>query len=173
MVDTTPQAVITRSDNVTHVTLVAPQISTLQSGSITRVTADALLEREQALIDALLLRFRNIVELAAQPEGEITKEVAAAQAFQMRVETAALVLYTPLFMVSIVTDDTIQITAGEDLLKLTRELKELWLMGPLRGLGEGEAEANAKMDEDAKKVEEMVRNLVKQANGLNQGMTVN
>ena len=55
-------------------------------------TANFLLEREQSLIDALLLRFRNIVELAPLPDGEIIKEAAAAQCFQMKVETQALVL---------------------------------------------------------------------------------
>jgi len=104
-------------------------------------TSDALLDREQSLIDALLVRFKNIVELAPLPNGVVTKEVAAAQAFQMEVETAAL------------------IRAAEDLLRLTRELKEMWLFGPLRGLGEGEEEGG--MEDDAKKVGEMVEALLK------------
>jgi Surfeit locus protein 5 subunit 22 of Mediator complex len=55
------------------------------------VSADVLLDREQTLIDALLLRFRSMVELVTIPDGEVTKEAAAAQSFQMQVETAALV----------------------------------------------------------------------------------
>ena len=54
-------------------------------------TANSLLEREESLIDALLLRLHNIVELAPPPQGEVTKEAAAAQCFQMKVETQALV----------------------------------------------------------------------------------
>jgi hypothetical protein len=42
---------------------------------------------------------------------------------------------------------------------LTRELKEMWLFGPLRGIGEGEGEG--KMDDDSKKVGEMVDTLLK------------
>jgi hypothetical protein len=37
---------------------------------------------------------------------------------------------------------------------LSRELKELWLFGPLRGIGEGEGEG--KIDEDAAKVGEIL-----------------
>jgi hypothetical protein len=43
------------------------------------------------LVDALLLRFRNIAELAPVPEGKEVKEITAAQTFQLKVETAALV----------------------------------------------------------------------------------
>jgi hypothetical protein len=51
------------------------------------------MEREQGLVDALLLRFKNIVELAAAPNDDVTAEVAAAQAFQTNVETQALVCF--------------------------------------------------------------------------------
>jgi hypothetical protein len=40
----------------------------------------------------------------------------------------------------------------------------MWLVGPLRGLGEGEAEMQKKMDEDARKVGEMVEELLTKAN---------
>jgi len=69
-----------------------------------------------------------------------TKEVAAAQAFQMEVESIAMV------------------RAAEDLLRLTRELKEMWLFGPLRKIGEGEGEGG--MGENVKKVGEMVEGLL-------------
>jgi hypothetical protein len=42
-------------------------------------------------------------------------------------------------------------------------LKELWLFGPLRGIGEGEGEG--KMDEDSKVVGEMVEKLIKKSEG--------
>jgi len=57
----------------------------------------------------------------------------------------------------------VQVRAAEDLLQLTRELKEMWLFGPLRGIGEGEGEG--KMDEDSKKVGEMVEALLKRNHG--------
>ena len=49
--------------------------------------------------------------------------------------------------------------AAEDLLRLSREMKELWLFGPLRGIGEGEGEGS--MDVDAVKVGEMVERLLR------------
>jgi hypothetical protein len=46
-------------------------------------------------------------------------------------------------------------------MSLTRELKEMWLFGPLRSLKEGEAKANAKIDEDAKAVAQIMDRLIK------------
>ncbi|KAI9742650.1 MAG: hypothetical protein M1818_003791 [Claussenomyces sp. TS43310] len=109
-------------------------------------STDDLHERNNFLISELLTRFQNIVKLAPMPEGEVTKQVAAAQAFQTKVETAAL------------------IKAAEDLLKLSRELKELWLFGPLRDLGEGDS--NPQMEEDAEKVEKMILRLLNQADQM-------
>jgi len=107
-----------------------------------RPQADSPKDREGQAVAELLTRFRNLVYLAASPVEEgATKEVAASQAFQMEVESSALV------------------RASEELLQLTRELKELWLFGPLRGIKEGEGEG--KMDEDSTKVGEMVETLLK------------
>lgn len=39
-----------------------------------------------------------------------------------------------------------QIKSTEDLLQLTRLLRELWIIGPLRKPGEGEQEAEARID---------------------------
>jgi hypothetical protein len=57
--------------------------------------ANFLLEREQTLVDALLLRYKNIADLAPLPGHGDIKEVTAAQSFQLKVETAALVSYLP------------------------------------------------------------------------------
>ena len=46
---------------------------------------------------------------------------------------------------------------------MTRELKEMWLFGPLRGIGDGEGEG--KMDEDSQKVGKMVEALLKKSPG--------
>lgn len=54
-----------------------------------------------------------------------------------------------------------QVRATEDLLQLTRELKELWLFGPLRGIKEGEGEGQ--MDVDSQKVGELVEAVLKKA----------
>ncbi len=57
-----------------------------------------------------------------------------------------------------------QVRASEDLLQLSRELKELWLFGPLRKVGEGTIDT--KMDEDAAKVGALLESLLqKQAEG--------
>ncbi|RQM06079.1 hypothetical protein DH86_00002396 [Scytalidium sp. 3C] len=101
-------------------------------------------DREERAIAALVTRFKSIISLAAEPpEDGATLEVAGAQSFQMEVETNAM------------------IQAVEDLLQLTRELKEMWLFGALREIGEGEGEDA--MDADSKKVGEMVEELLKKS----------
>jgi len=106
--------------------------------------AESIRDREQRAVATLLTQFKALVSLAATPANEgATKEVAATDAFRMEVESSALV------------------RAAEDLLQLTRELKEMWLFGPLRGIGEGEGEGG--MDEDSKKVGEMVEALLQRS----------
>ncbi|KAH8805616.1 mediator complex, subunit Med22 [Xylogone sp. PMI_703] len=107
-------------------------------------TTTSLVDREERAIAELLTRFKNLISLVAEPAQDgATLEVAASQSFQMEVETNALV------------------QASEDLLRLTRELKEMWLFGPLREIGEGEGEGS--MEEDSKKVGEMVNELLKRS----------
>ncbi|ESZ97216.1 hypothetical protein SBOR_2410 [Sclerotinia borealis F-4128] len=99
--------------------------------------ANELLDRQERAIAALLTRFKNLVLLAALPtEDAFAKETAAAEGLRMEVESNALT------------------SAAEDLLKLTRELKELWTFGPLRGIGEGEGDGE--MEADSKKVAELI-----------------
>ena len=57
--------------------------------------------------------------------------------------------------------------AAEDLLRLTRELKELWLAGPLRGIGEGEGDGD--MVQNAQKVQELIDNITKKAREMGAG----
>ncbi|KAM0157014.1 hypothetical protein ACHAPG_004902 [Botrytis cinerea] len=99
--------------------------------------ADKLTDRQERAIAALLIRFQNLVKLAALPtEDAFTKETAAAEGLRMEVESNALT------------------SAAEDLLKLTRELKEFWIFGSLRGIGEGEGDGE--METDSKKVAELI-----------------
>jgi hypothetical protein len=58
-----------------------------------------------------------------------------------------------------------QIRAAEDLMSLSRELKEMWLFGPLRSLNEGEATANARIDEDARAVIAIMDSLIRSGDG--------
>ncbi|TGO63554.1 hypothetical protein BCON_0012g00440 [Botryotinia convoluta] len=102
-----------------------------------RSKADELTDRQERAIAALLIRFQNLVKLAALPtEDAFTKETAAAEGLRMEVESNALT------------------SAAEDLLKLTRELKEFWVFGSLRGIGEGEGDGE--METDSKKVAELI-----------------
>jgi len=50
-------------------------------------------------------------------------------------------------------------------MSLTRELKEMWLFGPLRSLNEGEARVNAQIDEDARAVANLIDHLAKKDDG--------
>lgn len=50
-------------------------------------------------------------------------------------------------------------------MSLSRELKEMWLFGPLRSLNEGEASANARIDEDARAVIAIIDSLIKSRDG--------
>jgi len=115
-----------------------------------RSTADTLNERTDFLISEMLTRYSNIIKLAPNPSGEVTKEIVAQQSFQMKVETAALV------------------SAAEGLLKLGREMKLLWLAGPLRDVGEGES--NPEMDANAKKVQDLIEQILIKPNGKDMDM---
>jgi hypothetical protein len=54
--------------------------------------SDSLGDREERAVASLLTRYKNLVTLAAMPAGDgATKEVAATHAFQMEVESNALV----------------------------------------------------------------------------------
>ncbi|KAI9803275.1 MAG: hypothetical protein M1825_002066 [Sarcosagium campestre] len=75
-------------------------------------TSAALLDRTNNDVVQLLKRFENIIALA--PSGGRSRNATAVEAYQMEVETAALV------------------RAAEDLLSLTRSMKEAWLFGRLQ-----------------------------------------
>lgn len=52
-----------------------------------------------------------------------------------------------------------QIKSVEDLLALTRQLRELWVVGPLRKPGEGEREAEEQIDTEVQKVVQLLNQI--------------
>jgi hypothetical protein len=74
--------------------IIHDEINTIIPGVTRDHKTDSLRDREERVVAALLTRFKNLVSLAAMPtEDGATKEVAATQAFQMEVESAALVCF--------------------------------------------------------------------------------
>ncbi|KAL8745793.1 MAG: hypothetical protein Q9190_002102 [Brigantiaea leucoxantha] len=101
-------------------------------------TSAALLERANTDIAQLLRRFENLIEY--NPDSTPSLNATAVNTFQLQVESSALV------------------RAAEDILSLTRILKEYWLFGKLDTVGAtGEAEKRA--EEAAKRVEEKLGRL--------------
>ncbi|KAL8925226.1 MAG: hypothetical protein Q9172_002331 [Xanthocarpia lactea] len=92
-------------------------------------------ERATTNISTLIRRFENIIEYKP---GD--RNAAAVDAYKMEVETAAL------------------IRAAEDILSLTRAMKEMWLFGKLQTVGTNEVEERA--EENATGVEEGLRKLM-------------
>ncbi|MCJ1316735.1 hypothetical protein MMC15_002056 [Xylographa vitiligo] len=105
-------------------------------------TSAALLDRANAPIAQLLRRFENIIALAPISTPSLTP--TAVETYQMEVETAALV------------------RAAEDILALTRALKEAWLFGRLDTLGTG---AVLGAEESARGVVAGLRALAGEGNG--------
>ncbi|KAJ5964830.1 uncharacterized protein N7479_004706 [Penicillium vulpinum] len=102
-----------------------------------RPTAKELLDRVDYDISQLLQRFENIVAIAANKFDGTSHVDAAVEAFQIDVESTAL------------------IRAAEDLLALSRLMKELWLFGPLDTLGEDERDVQRreKLEEDIQAIQ--------------------
>ncbi|KAL7626529.1 hypothetical protein AAE478_003301 [Parahypoxylon ruwenzoriense] len=92
-----------------------------------------ILDRHNRAIAQILARFRNVVVAATEPlpqNGEAIMEHAALNRLTMETECAAL------------------IAEIQGLLAINREIKTLWIRGPLRQPGDGEAR-EAELDESA------------------------
>ncbi|KAH8902515.1 hypothetical protein BR93DRAFT_972581 [Coniochaeta sp. PMI_546] len=101
----------------------------------TEATAQSLRDREERLIAEILANFRNLVMLATEPIGSSASAGQAAySSMAMEIETKGL------------------IKSAEDLLQLTRLLRELWIIGPLRKPGEGEREAEVTIEDEVRGV---------------------
>jgi len=107
-----------------------------------RKEQNSILDRHNRMIAQILTRFRNMVMAATEPlprDGAIV-ETATLNSMTMETETQAL------------------ITEIQNLLTLNREIKALWIKGPLRGTGE-DAAREAELDRKA----ELVTDLFNQA----------
>ncbi|KAI5821012.1 surfeit locus protein 5 subunit 22 of mediator complex-domain-containing protein [Pyronema omphalodes] len=94
----------------------------------------ALQARVNTNMSTLLTRFEAIAQLA--PVGNKDRTISASETFQIETHASSM------------------IRAAEDLLALTRSMKEAWIFGQLGGGFEG---GNPKADEDATIVGEILR----------------
>ncbi|KAJ5815655.1 hypothetical protein N7474_007432 [Penicillium riverlandense] len=101
-------------------------------------TAKALQNRINADISQLLQRFENIMATATVDNPSYTS--TAVETYQLDVESTAL------------------IRAAEDILALTRTMKETWLFGKLNTLGEDERDVQRreKLEKDVLAVRKAV-----------------
>ena len=106
-------------------------------------TSTALHARSKDAVTSALVRFENLIALS--PTAGKDRNVAAVDTYQMEVEKAALV------------------RAVEDLLVVSRVLKEAWLFGrldTLSGTKSQEADGSGGIDQDAALVGERIRELL-------------
>ncbi|KAH8595015.1 mediator complex, subunit Med22 [Bisporella sp. PMI_857] len=110
---------------------------------VSQPSSASLLDRKDKNVAALMTHFKELINLASMPtEDSSPMETAAAQALKMEMHTNGLV------------------QAAENLLQLTREMKELWLAGPLSTFGE--EQKGSDMAEDATKVGNLVQGVLSQ-----------
>ncbi|RYP78067.1 hypothetical protein DL771_000760 [Monosporascus sp. 5C6A] len=102
-----------------------------------------LLDRHNRTVAQILTRFRNVIGAATEPlprEGAVL-EHAALNRFTMQTEMAALLaLSSPSALEKPAPNlaPSSQITEIQNLLALNREIKALWIRGPLRKPGESD-----------------------------------
>jgi hypothetical protein len=126
-----------------------------------------LLDRHNVAITQIFARFLNMAVAATEPmPKDITIEQANLNAMAMETETAALVRMDPSLTFPFPhtshlgptfyhpADKTLQITEIQNLLTINREIKALWIGGPLRKPGEGE-ERDAEIDKKAAVVQDL------------------
>ncbi|KAJ5986410.1 hypothetical protein N7451_010775 [Penicillium sp. IBT 35674x] len=104
-----------------------------------QLTAKALHSRINTNVSQLLQRFENIMATATVQNPSHT--ATAVETYQLDVESTAL------------------IRSAEDILALTRAMKEMWLFGQLDTIGEDErdVERREKLDKDVLAVEEALK----------------
>ncbi|KAI8628734.1 hypothetical protein F5Y19DRAFT_112302 [Xylariaceae sp. FL1651] len=109
-----------------------------------RKEQNSIMDRHNQIIAQILTRFRNMVLAATEklPRTSIIPQ-ASLNTMTMEQETAAL------------------IAEVENLLALNREIKTLWMRGPLRKPGDAAEQAREKeLDQQAAKVAELQNHLI-------------
>ncbi|KAI0200659.1 hypothetical protein F4808DRAFT_427437 [Astrocystis sublimbata] len=118
----------------------------LGAGAFTmnRREQNTLLDRHERIVAAILTRFRNMVDAATAPLPSAPAiPHAALNSMVMHNESSAL------------------IHEIENLLSLTREIKKLWIAGPLRKPGDADEKSSEKvLDERAARVAKYYETLV-------------
>lgn len=101
--------------------------------------AASLLDQEGKIIAEILTSYRDLVNYATEP---ITNKTSTGQAsynsMAMDLETQVLVCDLPDSLPAKSSLTSLQIKSVENLLSLTRRIRELWIVGPLRKPGEGD-----------------------------------
>ncbi|KAI0460529.1 hypothetical protein F5B21DRAFT_452203 [Xylaria acuta] len=113
-----------------------------------RKEQNTLLDRHEQIIAAILTRFRNMVDAAGAP-----------------LPTAAAIPQASLNMMTMNNEVSALIKEVENLLALNREIKQLWITGPLRKPGDAEEKNLEKViDERAAGVSKLYNTLVELQN---------
>ncbi|KAI1125047.1 hypothetical protein F5Y10DRAFT_15053 [Nemania abortiva] len=109
-----------------------------------RKDQNTLMDRHNKMMAAILTRYRNMVGAATEPLPKSTSiPQASLNAMTMNNEASAL------------------IKEIENLLALTREIKQLWIAGPLRKPGDADEENRQKeMDEKAHRISKLHSDIV-------------
>ncbi|OAX78473.1 hypothetical protein ACJ72_07222 [Emergomyces africanus] len=116
----------------------------------------ALQARINTNIAQLLQRFENIMATATVDNPSFTS--TAIETYQLDVESTALVLDA--LNANRSSFSLAQIRAAEDILSLTRSMKEAWLFGKLDILGEDERDVQRReaLERDAQIVKNAIEN---------------
>ncbi|KAI1751484.1 hypothetical protein F4782DRAFT_505110 [Xylaria castorea] len=113
-----------------------------------RKEQNTLLDRHELIIAAILTRFRNMVNAAGAP-----------------LPTAAAIPQASLNIMTMNNEAAALIKEVENLLALNREIKQLWITGPLRKPGDADEKNLEKViDERAANVSKLYNTLVELQN---------
>ncbi|KAK3897463.1 hypothetical protein C8A05DRAFT_38983 [Staphylotrichum tortipilum] len=105
-------------------------------------SGENLLDRKNILVAQLITAFRDLEKLATDPV-DSTATIGQTAYISMATETLMSVL----------------IKSTEDLASLTRQIRELWIVGPLRNPGSRDTEADQAVRDDAGQVLAMLNSL--------------
>ncbi|KAI1200000.1 hypothetical protein F5X97DRAFT_294598 [Nemania serpens] len=108
-----------------------------------RKEQNTLMDRHNKIMAAILTRFRNMVIAATEP-----------------IPTAGAIPYASLNVMTMNNETSALVKEIENLLALTREIKKLWVAGPLRKPGDAAQQTrNRELEERAQKVTDLYNTL--------------